>query len=225
MSRNGHKQAEGDSRRGNRRRKYVINAAVQWKYAMVLTLTVFAFTCVVSCVLYGVLHQQARMRYLHPDVYTAEVGMIIVFFSVLFSTVAAAAVGLWGLLSSHKLCGPLFVLQGHMDQLARGKLPDLRPLRRKDEFKELYASFGSVVDSLKDDKRAQLQGLDEALRLAEAAGDSDAERCKRARESLTDHLKRMRNKESRALGEQTAQQRDEPAAMPRSTPKTPVSVS
>jgi hypothetical protein len=47
---------------------------------------------------------------------------------------------------THRISGPLHVVKKHMQKIIDGGRPDIRELREKDEFKELYATFVSMVN-------------------------------------------------------------------------------
>ena len=79
----------------NRRRKYLINPAFQWKHAITLSLAVFLLSSILSCVLYSVLHEQARHRIMYPMSYSMDVGTVILFSAFGFSVLTAGAVGFW----------------------------------------------------------------------------------------------------------------------------------
>ena len=68
---------------------------------------------------------------------------------------------------THRICGPLFVLDRYFTELAAGRFPRVRSLRQKDEFKDLHQSFQKAVEALKEQKRIELAGLTEAADLAE----------------------------------------------------------
>lgn len=150
----------------NRRQKRVINPSFQWKYAGMTAMTVFFVSSIIATVLYSVLHHQARMRLIDPENYTAEVTQVILIFAVGFSALTSGGVALWSLVVTHRICGPLYVLDGYLSELAGGRLPNVRALRRKDEFKELMSTFSRAVASVRENKQMELAVLDEMAKLA-----------------------------------------------------------
>ena len=191
-----------DNAKPNRRRKYIINAAFQWKYATTIAVAVFLISTIMSCALYGLLHHQARMRLIYPETYTAEVTLVMVMFALGFSLVTALGVGVWCVIVTHRMCGPLFVLENHLVELSRGRFPMFRPLRKKDEFKELYAAFSKAVGSLKDRKHSDLELLNEALTTARSATDSDGNTRTETLESLVKQINSLRDAAAEALGQE-----------------------
>lgn len=194
----------------HRRRKYIINSAFQWKYALTIAVAVFLVVSLISSVLYGLLHHQARQRLMHPHTYTAEVTLVLIFFGVTASTITATAVGIWCLIVTHRICGPLYLLESKFAELANGHIPQLRGLRKKDEFKELFASFGTALDSLRERKQAEVTRLTKALSVARSALNADDETRKDTLLTIAGHLEALRAAAAETLGEI----RQEPATPP-----------
>lgn len=78
--------------------------------------------------------------------------------------------GLLGLLITHRVCGPIFVITRHLNSMGEGRLPSLRPLRAGDEFVGMFEAFKRLVDTTRDRDRDELQRLESVL--ASARGGS-----------------------------------------------------
>lgn len=50
---------------------------------------------------------------------------------------------------THRTAGPLFVLNRYITELKQGKFPEVRPLRKNDNFKDLFKNFRELVEILK----------------------------------------------------------------------------
>lgn len=50
---------------------------------------------------------------------------------------------------SHRISGPLFLLNRYIDEMKIGEFPEIRPLRANDDFHELFDNFRELVDELK----------------------------------------------------------------------------
>ena len=203
----------------NRRRKYIIDPAFQWKYALTVTLTVFLISCLASTVLFGVLHQQARLRAMHPESYQAGVSLTIVCSALVFALLTAGGVGYWWLVITHRISGPLFVIGRWLAELGGGRFPNLRPLRRKDEFKGFYAIFRNTVESLKAKKQAELAAFSEALQEVQSAADEDEDTLRTVLHSLETHLEAWRRDAACALGVRLDETQVEPPKEQRRTEK------
>ena len=202
MNANQAKNPAGKGSRG-RRRTYLINPAFQWKYTGLVVFGVFIVSAFLSYVLFGVLHQQARARLIQPTVVSPwENTVTMLLASLAFSAALGAALGLWTIIFTHRICGPLFVIERYFADLTAGRFPKRRALRKRDEFKALYAAFWDAVDALQKKKRSELKELSEALHIAQTAEEGDDQARRQALASLTSRLKPMCVETARSLGEE-----------------------
>ncbi|MCH7591525.1 MAG: hypothetical protein IH989_01925 [Planctomycetes bacterium] len=185
-----------------RRRLFFINPAFQWKYTLTIGLTVFCTTSVISTILYTVLHEQARMRVLQPHSYVANVTSVVLISAIVLSAVTAGALSFWCIIATHRICGPVFVLQRYMSQLAAGQIPTLRPLRKKDEFKELYAVCGRAVESLRVARRTELMLIGQARDALNQAGSGDDHERRNGLAMVATQLDMLQQAADCALGEE-----------------------
>ena len=191
--------------RQRRRRSYIIKPAFQWKYAISFALAACLIASIMSAGLYQVLHQQARLRAMSPETYNAEVGLVVLGSASAFAVLVAAALGLWFIVMTHRICGPLYVLEVYLAELAKGRLPRLRPLRRRDEFKEVHAAFAKAIDAWKGRRRAELAALNEAAGSARSALGGDDDDRKRALGSLASQIEDLSAMVLESLGEEPGQ--------------------
>lgn len=205
----------------NRRRTYVINPSFQWKYALMTATAVFLITSILSSILYGLLHHQARMRMIQPETYTAEVTGVILMFGVAFAGISAIGVGIWCMLVTHRFCGPLYVMERYMVTLAQGKLPKMRNLRRKDEFKDFYETFGRAVDAIREGRTANLKALQDALASARAGLEGDDAKRRESLEAVIAQMSKLQEAAEKAVVEEHLQPPDVQTASD-TPPATPV---
>ena len=141
--------------------RYIVNPSIQWRYTVTAVFGVFVVSAFVSVLLYGVLFDQARTRTLYGATAAAtDTAFTIVTASIAFATVPAIACGLWAIVMTHRLCGPIRVLESNLRELATGRFPKHRSLRKKDNFRDVYAVFWQVVDTFKTSGSEQLTELD-----------------------------------------------------------------
>ena len=191
------------NRTRQRRRQYLISPSFQWKFAIWIMVDVFAICSFMGLLLFGVLERNVRWRLLHPDTsHVAETALVVVGFSLLFATVAAVALGLWSVMITHRFCGPLSVIGRSLGELAEGRLPKRRPLRKKDEFKDFHALFWGTIDSMKTGKRAELSTLTEILEVVKSASSADDEARKSACDFVTARVEALRKEVTEALGDE-----------------------
>lgn len=155
----------------------------------------------ISSALYGLLHSQARMRAMNPETYSAEVTLIILFAALVLSLVTAGALGVWSIMVTHRICGPLYVLENCFRTLASGKFPTRRALRKKDEFKGLHDAFWEALNAVKATKQSELEGLEAAVAVARSGAKGDQQQQKKTLHSLAAQLEEMRQEIARSLGE------------------------
>lgn len=82
--------------------------------------------------------------------------------------------GVMGLLITHRVVGPIFVLQRHLQTLGGGTYPVTRPLRQGDEFGEAFLAFKSVVDRLRKQDEDEIEKLKPIIEAARGQGLSAA---------------------------------------------------
>jgi HAMP domain-containing protein len=192
MDRNNTRQEDVGHRPRKYRRKLLVNPMFQLRYACVLTVAIFISSSLLSTVLFGILHQQARLRQAYPGVST-QVSLVILLAALGFAALTATGVACWWFVVSRRVCGPLIVMERWLNELGAGRLPDLRPLRRNDEFKEFYAAFSKMVKHLKVRKQAELAEFTSALRAACSTADADEQALRDALDTLKTHLEKWRN--------------------------------
>ena len=86
-----------------------------------------------------------------------------------------AILGVLGLLITHKVCGPIFVITKHFGTMLDGKYPSLRPLRSGDEFAPMFELFKQLVDKQRDRDANEVKKLKTLSAQAKEKGlDKDA---------------------------------------------------
>lgn len=202
MKANEHSMSGAKASSSNRRATYVINPRVQWRYALSIAAMAFLMSTILSSVLYGVLHHQARMRLIDPVGYSTNAGPAVLLFALAFAFVTAGGIGLWCIMMTHRMCGPMYVLSQHFKTLSEGRFPKMRNLRKKDEFKELYAGFRDAVDTMKCSREKELDAFNNMLGNAKSAMDSDDHACRQALEAMACQMNDMRKDLCDALGQE-----------------------
>ena len=210
--------------RSKARRNYFINPGFQWKYTLAIATGVFLAASLMGIALFGSLHQQARARLIYPEATSVgHYAQTIIFFAVAFSSIVVVGLGCWSIIITHRISGPLFVLKKHFTRLADGRFPRRRPLRKKDEFKDLYEAFWVAVDSLKAEKRAQLATLTEVLNMAQSAAAAQGQDHRDALERIAVQIDVLCNEIAGSLGEPVDSASDVPTpGADSATPKVPI---
>jgi hypothetical protein len=183
-------------------RNYLISPAFQWKYTGLVIVGVFLMSALLSVVLFGTLYQQARARVVAPATSHAWANtIVIVVASLSFSTVMALACGVWSIIVTHRIGGPLFVMERTLAELAAGRFPKHRGLRKKDEFKGLYDMLWRAIDASRARQQADFEALTQALDSARSLAAGGGQGRQEALDCLTVQLETLRNRAAEALGE------------------------
>ena len=107
-------------------------------------------------------------------------------------------------------------LRDYLMEMRDGKLPDIRPLRKNDEFKDVHALLVDVVSSLRKRRDQELSVLKRMLDLARSSEASASDQHKTAINTLAAQVQQWRQ-------EAEAPARD--AAPSQTTAATPSSAS
>ena len=108
----------------------------------------------------------------------------------------ALALGVLGVIITHRVAGPVLVLGRYLQAFAAGRYPRVRALRRGDELQRLFGVFAEGVEALRARELAHADLLEEAsarmraalLRAPELAATADAlaEAARARRQALAD---------------------------------------
>lgn len=76
---------------------------------------------------------------------------------------AGAVLGLFGLLFTHRVAGPVHVMNLYVAALAAGHYPRLRPLRKRDALQAFFARFSEAVERIRAREAEEAEALGRAL--------------------------------------------------------------
>ncbi|MFY3743180.1 hypothetical protein ACOQFB_04670 [Anaeromyxobacter sp. Red801] len=158
---------------GHARRHFLLDRGFQLKYALTM-----AAAGLVVAVAFGLwLHQaHAQATALLPQ--DADTRALIArsdrLLLAAFAGIAlllSGALGLLGIVITHRVAGPVFVMGHYLSIMAQGRFPRMRTLRRGDELKAFFRTFLEAVDAMKAREArhaAVLEAAVERMRAAEA---------------------------------------------------------
>ncbi len=219
------KHNDGKAAKSARRRyrNYFIKPAFQGKYLALVVVSVFLTSTLMSFTLFGLLHQQARARalFMAPS-NTWENTYTMLLFAGAYTVIMAVAFGLWSIIITHRIGGPLYVIEGYLAELTAGRFPRMRTLRKRDELKELHEAFGKAVEAMKARRQSDLATLTEALHTATSAVNADEEAREGALLSISAQLAGVCDMLKGSLGIESEGAPSRPAPSTKSLPKTPV---
>ena len=147
------------------RRTYVVDRPFQYKYTALLS----GLSALMSA-LFGVLmylaHREALDDVFHGGSIPADVAArsgTLVWLVAGTAVLMAVAFGLFGLLITHRVAGPVYVMSKFVEILALGRFPRMRPLRRNDELKDFFERFQRAIEALRQREMDEAETLARAL--------------------------------------------------------------
>jgi hypothetical protein len=156
------------------RRTYIIDRAFQLKYTVLLAV-VGAFLSGLFGSLMYLAHTEAgraldlaaqQAGHTFPaELRTAFAQVDATLISLLVSAtlLMGASLGLFGVLVTHRVAGPVYVMTQYILSLATGRYPKMRPLRKGDELKSFFERIQQAIEALR------IREADEARQLEQAA--------------------------------------------------------
>jgi hypothetical protein len=180
---------------GRKRRRAVpiVDARFQWKYTLIITALGAGVASIMGGFLYKAYGENTRLLDLEGNVALQQEMMrndqIFLLYLIVFVLVMGVALAFFGLVVTHRISGPLHILQRYLSVLATGRYPDLRPLRKHDELHDFFVSFEEAVHGMRNRDVGYLKELDDLLGQAKKAGNADLVRgLERYRAALADSL-------------------------------------
>lgn len=159
----------------------IVDRRFQFKY----TAIILAIAAVVSTVLgyfllqsYMEMNEVIDLASLSPEVndkLNSDDARKVFLITLIFLVVEVLGLGVMGLLITHRVCGPIFVLDRHLRTMLEGKYPNPRPLRAGDEFGDTFEAFRALIDGLKKRDADEIEKLKAALAAAKARGVPEGE--------------------------------------------------
>lgn len=171
------------------RRNFLIDRGFQLKYTLYMVVVGAAISLLFGAMMYQA-HVEATQLIELPDPLRDAVqsqDSILLWLVMAIAVVMAVALGLFGILITHRIAGPIFVFSHYMNVLGQGRYPMLRPLRKNDELKSFYDVFHQAVATMRERDRAdgaELTALADALEAAAAGAPQTAEALAPAAEKL-----------------------------------------
>jgi methyl-accepting chemotaxis protein len=90
--------------------------------------------------------------------------------SIAFLLVEVIVLGIMGIVITHRITGPVFVVSRHLETLRDGSYPTLRPLRANDEFQGFFDAFSDTIKELRHRDESALERVRKVREAAAAAG-------------------------------------------------------
>ncbi|HSN92816.1 MAG TPA: hypothetical protein VLS93_16415 [Anaeromyxobacteraceae bacterium] len=153
------------------RRSYLVDRGFQLKYALLL-----AGAGVLLALVFGFWLYQAHVQAIQLVPLDAELRALVDRSDrellVAFAGIAALmglALAFVGVVITHRVAGPVFVMGHYMTVLSQGRYPRMRTLRRSDELRRFFLVFLQAVDAMKEREAAHAAVLEDAVERMRAA--------------------------------------------------------
>jgi hypothetical protein len=151
----------------NRRRFRIVDQRFQLKYALMIGVFGAIISLSYGSMVYMAHYegQQQISDYCGPEVAAqmSQRSSTIVQFALAATVLISVLLMVFGLIATHRIAGPIFVMNRHLAVLAQGAIPSMRPLRKNDELKGLYESLHNYVKLLQRRETDEATKLDAAI--------------------------------------------------------------
>ncbi len=153
------------------RRVYLVDRGFQLKYALTM-----AGAGVLVAVVFGLWLHQAHAQAveiagldpaLREELARGDRQLLYAFAGI--AALLALALGLLGVVMTHRVAGPVAVMGHYVQVLARGAFPRMRTLRKTDELRSFFQVFIDAVESLKARERRHVELLETTVARMKAA--------------------------------------------------------
>ncbi len=191
------RQVPSEQRPDWRRRPRIVDPALQFKYSIIIAL----FGAIISLTFCSLLYFQSYET--QRDVvelcgidavgHFASRGAAITRYMVTATALVSLFLVVFGIIVTHRVAGPLFVMNGYLKTLGEGQIPTTRPLRKKDELQDFYSSLLAVIEFVRRQTTADAKDLATVLeRLSPVASTAEA------REAI-ETVRRIRERNEQAI--------------------------
>jgi hypothetical protein len=153
------------------RRVFLVDRRFQLKYALLM-----AGAGAIVAVIFGLWLQQAHAQVvevagldpaLREELARGDRQLLVSFAAI--AGLLALALGLLGVVMTHRVAGPVSVMGHYVTVLARGAFPRMRTLRKTDELRSFFEVFFDAVERLKDRERRHVELLETTVARLKAA--------------------------------------------------------
>lgn len=175
--------------------RLVVNPRLQWTTVLSFMGCIFAVNAVSGLLLLQFHSRVVRFQILSPERYSeasfSALGIASVF-AVTSGVLCALGFGIWCMVLTHRLCGPVFVMHEWVRKAKRGERPAIRPLRGDDAFQAFGVDLADFIRTTSSDADARKSSLSMVLDDLEKATRTrdDAERG-RALAAATSRIREM----------------------------------
>jgi hypothetical protein len=153
------------------RRVYLVDRGFQLKYALLM-----AGAGALVAIIFGLWLHQAHAQAieiagldpaLREELARGDRQLLVAFAGI--AALLALALGLLGVVMTHRVAGPVSVMGHYVSVLARGAFPRMRTLRKTDELRSFFQVFIDAVEQLRGRERRHVELLEGTVARMKAA--------------------------------------------------------
>lgn len=131
----------------------IVDRAFQFKYTGIIVLVAAVVSAVLGLLLLESYNEMTEIIGLSEDIadrMKVDDAQRVFFIVIGFLIAEVVILGLLGLLITHRVCGPIFVINRSLAAVLEGRYPNLRPLRSGDEFRTTFDTMVDLLTALKE---------------------------------------------------------------------------
>lgn len=146
------------------RRQYLLDTGFQLRYMLRLAALGGGGVLLVGLLAYRV--HRAALADAPPELQATSGGTLL-WLAVLGALGVAGLLALLGLVLTHRVAGPVHVMEVYLATLAAGRYPHMRGLRQKDELRGFFDRFRQAVDRIREREEEEVRLLSEVIEVLE----------------------------------------------------------
>lgn len=162
--------------RKRRRLVPIVDARFQWKYTLLIASLGVGVTAIMGGFLYRAHVTNTRVLELANEELRLQVArndQLFLLYLVLLVVAMALVLSVWGIIVTHRISGPLYLVARYLGILGSGVYPDMRPLRKRDELQEFFMTFEEAVNALRTRDSTAVAAFEQAVTAASQTPDKD----------------------------------------------------
>ncbi len=154
-----------------KRRQVLVDRGFQLKYALLMAGAGLLVAVVFGLWLHQVHAQVTALVAADPETraLVARSDRVLLWAFAAIALLLAGSLGLLGVVITHRVAGPIFVMGHYLRVLSEGRFPQMRTLRRSDELKAFFRTFIEAVERMKAREARHAAVLEDALAQMRAA--------------------------------------------------------
>jgi methyl-accepting chemotaxis protein len=147
------------------RRTFLVDPSFQLKYSFILGAIGVLIGVICAVTMYLVRRRLLADISLSPALIEelTSVNRHVTWVVLIVAILCGVVLGVFGLLITHRIAGPIYALTQFVAALARGRYPLVRPIRRSDELKDFFELFRKSVESLRAREVEEIFRIEELI--------------------------------------------------------------